>query len=328
MLSGTICVLLCTMQTATKIPHYRAILGPEPEDPTGIQTMSFVEEPATGSHFIALSSSYITDNEQVKTNDSPAFQNLLLKSEAKQTITGVVLIPNQKILRHDSLNKPFYISFSADVIEGIRNKFFRNGYTSLTSDSHNVPLQNNHLVESWIVENPKQDKALAIGLGELPKGTWLATYKINDAAYWQNEIQGGKRKGFSLEGLFSLEPAENDFPETNKPTQKPNVKMNITKPIAWTGKTIEKITEIIREAANIINAFGIEEPEKPEAEAGKATEQEPEKQPAPFQSLKKRISKPKQPSPPKEPKQFRRWHLTQIQILTRNYQKPKTSFPN
>ena len=36
---------------------------------------------------------------------------------------------------------------------------------------------------------------------DVPDGTWLAEYKIEDDKVW-NEIKNGTYKGFSIEGIF------------------------------------------------------------------------------------------------------------------------------
>ena len=185
------------------IPVYKVILSDEADDPTGVQLISFVESPATGSHFIALSQNAESGGTATG-NTAPEPAALCLRSEEKQVLTGPVLIPDALLLRKAPDGRPFYVQFSAQVIEQIRNKFFRSGAIAATSDEHSQPLHHNHIVESWLVENPELDKAQAIGLGSLPKGTWVVSYKINDPAYWNREIKSGKRKGFSLEGLFRL----------------------------------------------------------------------------------------------------------------------------
>lgn len=76
-----------------------------------------------------------------------------------------------------------------------------------TTHQHAKPLNGNYLTELWIVEDPRNDKANALGFSSLPKGTLMCSYKINDKAYWDSEVMTGNVKGFSLEGFFSQELA-------------------------------------------------------------------------------------------------------------------------
>ena len=50
------------------------------------------------------------------------------------------------------------------------------------------------------------DKANALGF-DVPKGTWMVTYKVNDEELW-NQIKDGTVRGFSIEGYFIQELIE------------------------------------------------------------------------------------------------------------------------
>jgi len=57
-----------------------------------------------------------------------------------------------------------------------------------------------HTVESWIVEDSKNDKSNLYGY-ELPKGTWFVSMRVNNDEVWQR-IKSGELKGLSIEGYF------------------------------------------------------------------------------------------------------------------------------
>ncbi len=71
-----------------------------------------------------------------------------------------------------------------------------------TTHQHNQNLSGNYLIELWIVENPQNDKSNELGFKNLPKGSLMASYKITDENYWNNEVMTGNVKGFSLEGFL------------------------------------------------------------------------------------------------------------------------------
>lgn len=170
------------------IPIYEARI--EGTDDTGIFAMSFVELPANESNFIALS------------KQAPVKLSL---DKYKQILTGVVLVPDQLIYRNDNQLGEYYLKFTAADIEKIAQKMMRTGVAlSTTTHQHEKPLKGNYLTELWIVRDPKRDKAAALGLGEYPVGTLVASYKIENAHYWRTEVLTGHVKGFSLEGLFNL----------------------------------------------------------------------------------------------------------------------------
>lgn len=171
-----------------KIPVYECkIMG---TDNTGIFAISFVDLPANESNFVALGK-----QRPVK----------LAYNKQKQILTGVVLVPDQLIYRYDDQLGEYYIKFTTQDIEKIALKMMRTGIAlSTTTHQHEKPLKGNYLTEIWLVSDSKRDKAAALGLGELPVGTLVASYKIEDPTYWRTEVLTGKVKGFSLEGIFNF----------------------------------------------------------------------------------------------------------------------------
>jgi hypothetical protein len=174
------------------IPIYSIKLDKD-DKRSGVSLISFVENPAIQANFVSLS-----QQQEVK----------LARDEMKRILTGPVLIPEKQILRQNGAGEYYYITFSSDVIEQIRDKFFREGNISNTNSEHEIALSGNYVVESWIVTNPEKDKSVALGLGEQAPGTWMVSYKVDDKEFWEKEILTGKRKGFSLEGIFDYEPVE------------------------------------------------------------------------------------------------------------------------
>lgn len=171
-----------------KIPIYEAKI--KGTDNTGIFAMSFVELPANESNFVALQ------------RQRPVKLSI---DKQKQMLTGVVLIPDQLIYRNDVQLGEYYLKFTAAEIERIALKMMRTGVAlTTTTHQHEKPLKGNYLAELWIVKDSKRDKSVALGLGELPVGTLVASYKIENPAYWRAEVLTGNVKGFSLEGIFNF----------------------------------------------------------------------------------------------------------------------------
>lgn len=186
-----------------KIPVYNLSLG---DEDNGIFAVSFVGEPAIERNFVALSKS-----KPVK----------LKLNKLKQILSGAVLVPDQLIYRNDAnlgTAGEYYIKFSRAEIEKIAQKMMRDGIAlRSTTHQHAEPLEGNYLVECWIVEDPKCDKAVALGLGELPAGTLCASYKITDGDYWQREVASGNVKGFSVEAFFNFSKNQTNMNKNQKP---------------------------------------------------------------------------------------------------------------
>lgn len=171
-----------------KIPIYEAKI--KGTDNTGVFAMSFVEMPANESYFAILQ------------RQRPVKLSI---DKQKQMLTGVVLIPDQLIYRNDVQLGEYYLKFTAAEIERIALKMMRTGVAlTTTTHQHEKPLKGNYLAELWIVKDSKRDKSVALGLGELPIGTLVASYKIENPAYWRTEVLTGNVKGFSLEGIFNF----------------------------------------------------------------------------------------------------------------------------
>lgn len=177
-----------------KIPVYNLLIDENENDETGVWAISFVDQPANEVDFVALGK----EKKEVFLN----------KDTQKQVLTGVILKPEQLIYRQSEKLGDYYIRFSAEQIEKIARKMMRTGVAlQSTTHQHSTPLNGNYLTELWIVEDPRNDKANALGFANLPKGTLMCSYKIDDKAYWDNEVMTGHVKGFSLEGFFSQELA-------------------------------------------------------------------------------------------------------------------------
>lgn len=208
---------------SSKIPIYEAKLGREDTD--GIFAMSFVDIPANESNFIALRKA-----RNVKVN----------LNRSKQILTGVVLVPDQLIYRNDTNLGEYYIKFTASDIEKIALKMMKTGLAlNNTTHQHESPLEGNYLAELWIVEDPKSDKAAALGLGELPKGTLVASYKVDNAKYWRDEVLTGNVKGFSLEGIFNF----NNISKMSKPKQSAKTALGKSGPVGTFLKSIAAMLE-------------------------------------------------------------------------------------
>jgi len=121
--------------------------------------------------------------------------------DEQMIVTGPAMVPDQLILRKDENGVPFHVFFSKDTVKKIAQKFFEYNKQNNTDINHDDDITtNNTLLESWIVTDPKMDKSKAMGF-EVPEGTWMASYKINNEATW-NQIKAGELNGFSVAGQF------------------------------------------------------------------------------------------------------------------------------
>ena len=192
------------------LPIYNCIIDDDVEDMTGVYAISFVDCPANEVDFVAL------DRQK---------EEHLSRDVKKQILTGVVLQPEQLIYRNSAELGDYYIKFSAEQIEKIAQKMMRTGVAlHNTTHQHQSPLSGNYLVELWIVTDPDTDKSKALGFENLPKGTLMCSYKIEDKDYWNAEVMSGHVKGFSLEGFFTQTIDKTSKNQSNQKCRKMNKK--------------------------------------------------------------------------------------------------------
>lgn len=150
----------------------------------GVFAISLVDKPAIEEDFIMLNALEV----QLKVID-----------EAKREVIGLALVPNKKILRRKD-DTEFYIEFSEQTIEKVQELYLKNLRANNVTIDHEKPVEGVSLIESWIVEDTKNDKSNIYGLNAV-KGSWVVKMKIyNDDVY--EGVKLGKFNGFSIEGLF------------------------------------------------------------------------------------------------------------------------------
>jgi hypothetical protein len=62
------------------------------------------------------------------------------------------------------------------------------------------------MFESFIVDNQRGIKAPK-GFEDVPEGSWFGSYKVENDLVW-SMVKEGKFQGFSVEGMFDLQPQE------------------------------------------------------------------------------------------------------------------------
>jgi len=124
--------------------------------------------------------------------------------DEQMTVVGPAMIPNKKIVRSDYFGNKYYVYFSEETIKQISDKFMKRGYTRDTQHDimHSGPGEKDvYVAESWIIEDPENDKSRMYGFDDLPKGTWMTKMKINNKDIWE-KVKSGELRGFSVSGFF------------------------------------------------------------------------------------------------------------------------------
>lgn len=186
----------------------------DPEDTLGVYGISLVEEPAIG--VMAMKFSKQRKNvSQIK-----------FSTEDKRVLVSPILIPNQKVYRSNAGNgSEGYVFISSETIEKLQQNFFERCFQHNSSFEHQDKINRGVFVfESWIVEDPLNDKSNALGFEGIVKGTWMVSMKIEDEAIWNDYVLTGKVQGLSIDAF--LRPQETIL-ETNFNKQF-NMKKNLS----------------------------------------------------------------------------------------------------
>ncbi len=158
----------------------------EEQEYSGIEAISIVERPAIEEDFITL-------GQKVE-------YKLAEIDKKKKILLGALLIPNKPILR-SSEDGEYYIYFSKDTVRKASELYLMEGNQNQATLEHQMKLKGLSLVESWIVEDTEKDKSAFYGLS-YPVGTWVGSVKVTSDKIWEEFVETGRVKGFSIEGYF------------------------------------------------------------------------------------------------------------------------------
>jgi hypothetical protein len=157
--------------------------------------------PATGSAGESNNRRDPSPDGAVSNNAYLMSKNWSFSDDDQMIITGPAMIPNALIPRKDEMGNIFHVYFSKETVEKVARKFLADNNAHVTDINHDDNIvQENTLLESWIVEDPAMDKSKAMGFN-VPKATWMVSYKINNKDTW-NKIKAGELNGFSVAGSF------------------------------------------------------------------------------------------------------------------------------
>ncbi len=158
------------------LPIYKITIDPEYSDgeELGIEQIAFTSNPAIKVKGMAFS-------QEVK---------MLFADDLKYRVTAPAMIP-MEIYRRDDETGEYYVQFTAETIEQIHAKFMqdlknRDIFNLEHDQSQQVPA---YILESWIVDNPKEDKAFSTFGIEVPKGTLMITAQVTDKDYYSELVK-------------------------------------------------------------------------------------------------------------------------------------------
>jgi hypothetical protein len=167
------------------------------DDVEGLQAIAFVDAPAIGLNYQAF-----------------APHKFEIINEEKRIILGAAMIPNLPIYRRDERGE-YYAIFRKETIKALVQKLFKENKHNNFNEQHNAfkVLDGVYIYQSFIT-----DQELGIlapkGFENVADGTWFIAAKVENDEAWSKVKENGILKGFSVEGVFDLEPYK--FKQMNK----------------------------------------------------------------------------------------------------------------
>ena len=167
------------------------------DDVEGLQAIAFVDAPAIGLNYQAF-----------------APHKFEIINEEKRIVMGAAMIPDLPIYRRDERGE-YYAIFRKETIKALVQKLFKENKHNNFNEQHNAfkILDGVYIYQSFIT-----DEELGIlppqGFENVADGTWFIAAKVENDEAWSKVKEDGILKGFSVEGVFDLEPYK--FKQMNK----------------------------------------------------------------------------------------------------------------
>lgn len=173
-----------------ELPIYKLVINPEDED-TGVEFVALVNTPAIERNFHAFKSQKFTADEE------------------KRIVTGPLMIPDQLIYRRDNSFGEYYVTYDAEMVKKIAEKFMRNQNSNNVNKEHKDQVDGVFMFETFLKDSSRGISAPK-GFEDLPEGTWFGSYKVYNDEVWK-DVKDGTFKGFSVEGEFLHQPHAMNF---------------------------------------------------------------------------------------------------------------------
>lgn len=186
------------------IPIYNVTID---DEQIGMTAISFVDEPAIMTDFVAFKQQMI--------------ENMIwMSSHDKREVVSPILIPNQLIYRVTKKGEPYYIRWTPEAIQMAAAKYLANGFWNNFTVMHplfydaslnysDVLEKDVYLLRMWIVKNSETDDAHTKYGFNVPDGTLMVHLKVHNRQIW-SRIKNGELKGLSIEAFTNVVRDNND----------------------------------------------------------------------------------------------------------------------
>ena len=196
------------------LPLYRAEIDAD-DTTTGMFVISLVDSPATMSDFMAF-------------NEDKRLMTYNVESDEKRQVFGLVMAADMPIYRRDDNGFEYYITYSKETIALMAEKYLKMSLQNNVDTQHSFELEDGIFMNQLFVKDTEKGVSPK-GYEDYKDGSLFAQFHIANDSVW-DEVKKGTYKGFSLAGVFNVEPKEEtkeDDKNNNKDEKKDNSFMKI-----------------------------------------------------------------------------------------------------
>ena len=196
------------------LPLYRAEIDAD-DTTTGMFIISLVDSPATMSDFMAF-------------NEDKRLMTYNVESDEKRQVFGLVMAADMPIYRRDDNGFEYYITYSKETIALMAEKYLKMSLQNNVDTQHSFELEDGIFMNQLFVKDTEKGVSPK-GYEDYKDGSLFAQFHIANDSVW-DEVKKGTYKGFSLAGVFNVEPKEEtkeDDKNNNKEEKKDNSFMKI-----------------------------------------------------------------------------------------------------
>lgn len=179
--------------TIDNLPVFQAVIN---DDEEGMLRISLVDAPAVMSDFMKFA-------------EQKPVQLFSIEDEEKRLVYGVVMRADFPIYRVGPSGNEFYMIFKADTIRKMAQKYLAEGRQNDVNLMHvdGSEVEGVEMVQFFIKDTAKGVNPA--GFDNIADGSLFAEFHVINDEVWA-QVKDGTFKGFSLEGIFDLEPEQDE----------------------------------------------------------------------------------------------------------------------
>lgn len=192
----------------------------------GIKAISFVNDPAIEENWVALNKQEI------------AFKSI---DDEKRIVVGIALKPDLLIPRVKG-DYQFNVIFSKETVKQASHLYLKQLNNNEATLEHEEKAEGLSVVESWLVEDTKNDKSNIYGL-EASVGDWVVMMSVDNEDVWA-KVKDGTFLGYSIEGSFADRVIEASKPK--EMTEERAAELLLIEPEDLTDQQAQEIVDLIK----------------------------------------------------------------------------------